>query len=114
MGEAPLEITTDSPVPEVGVGVSGGKPQVAYKETIRQSAKAEGRYIKQTGGRGQYGHVKLEVSPLPPGSGFEFLNEIVGGSIPREFIKPAEGGIKEAMQAGPPAGHAGPGAPPGP
>src|SRR2546427_2202089 len=60
---------------------------------------------KQTGGRGQYGHVKLEVSPLPPGSGFEFLNEIVGGSIPREFIKPVEEGIKEAMQAGPLAGY---------
>src|SRR6185436_8370288 len=80
---------------ELGVGVSVGKPQVAYKETIRQSAKAEGKYIKQTGGHGQYGHVKLEVSPLPPGSGFEFLNEITGGSIPREFIKPVEEGIKE-------------------
>ncbi len=105
MGELHLEIITDRLVREFGVGVSVGKPQVAYKETIRQSAKAEGRYIKQTGGRGQYGHVKLEVSPLPPGSGFEFLNEIVGGSIPREFIKPVEEGIKEAMQAGPLAGY---------
>jgi len=105
MGELHLEIITDRLVREFGVGVSVGKPQVAYKETIRQSAKAEGKYIKQTGGRGQYGHVKLEVSPLPPGSGFEFLNEIVGGSIPREFIKPVEEGIKEAMQAGPLAGY---------
>ena len=105
MGELHLEIITDRLVREFGVGVNVGKPQVAYKETIRQSAKAEGRYIKQTGGHGQYGHVKLEVSPLPPGSGFEFLNEIVGGSIPREFIKPVEEGIKEAMQAGPLAGY---------
>jgi elongation factor G len=105
MGELHLEIITDRLVREFGVGVSVGKPQVAYKETIRQAAKAEGKYIKQTGGRGQYGHVKLEVSPLPPGSGFEFLNEIVGGSIPREFIKPVEEGIKEAMQTGPLAGY---------
>jgi elongation factor G len=105
MGELHLEIITDRLVREFGVGVNVGKPQVAYKETIRQSAKAEGRYIKQTGGHGQYGHVKLEVSPLPPGSGFEFLNEIVGGSIPREFIKPVEEGIKEAMLAGPLAGY---------
>jgi len=105
MGELHLEIITDRLVREFGVGVSVGKPQVAYKETIRQSAKAEGKYIKQTGGRGQYGHVKLEVSPLTPGSGFEFLNEIVGGSIPREFIKPVEEGIKEAMQTGPLAGY---------
>src|SRR5881296_1445746 len=105
MGELHLEIITDRLVREFGVGVNVGKPQVAYKETIRQPAKAEGRYIKQTGGRGQYGHVKLEVSPLPPGSGFEFLNEIVGGSIPREFIKPVEEGIKEAMQTGPLAGY---------
>jgi elongation factor G len=105
MGELHLEIITDRLVREFGVGVSVGKPQVAYKETIRQAAKADGKYIKQTGGRGQYGHVKLEVSPLPPGSGFEFLNEIVGGSIPREFIKPVEEGIKEAMQSGPLAGY---------
>jgi len=105
MGELHLEIITDRLVREFGVGVSVGKPQVAYKETIRQAAKAEGKYIKQTGGRGQYGHVKIEVSPLPPGSGFEFLNEIVGGSIPREYIKPVEEGIKEAMQAGPLAGY---------
>ena len=105
MGELHLEIITDRLVREFGVGVSVGKPQVAYKETIRQTAKAEGKYIKQTGGRGQYGHVKLEVSPLPPGSGFEFLNEIVGGSIPKEYIKPVQEGIREAMQSGPLAGY---------
>jgi elongation factor G len=105
MGELHLEIITDRLVREFGVGVNVGKPQVAYKETIRQTAKAEGRYIKQTGGRGQYGHVKLEVSPLPPGSGFEFLNEIVGGAIPKEYIKPVQEGIREAMQAGPLAGY---------
>jgi elongation factor G len=105
MGELHLEIITDRLVREFGVGVSVGKPQVAYKETIRQAAKAEGKYIKQTGGHGQYGHVKLEVFPLPPGSGFEFLNEIVGGSIPREFIRPIQEGIQESMQSGPLAGY---------
>jgi elongation factor G len=98
MGELHLEIITDRLVREFGVGVNVGKPQVAYKETIRQAAKSEGKYIKQTGGRGQYGHVKLEVSPLPPGSGFEFLNEIVGGAIPKEYVKPVKEGIQEAMR----------------
>ncbi len=105
MGELHLDIITDRLVREFGVGVNVGKPQVAYKETIRQGAKAEGRYIKQTGGRGQYGHVKIEVAPLPPGSGLEFMNEIVGGSIPKEFIKPAREGIEEALQSGPLAGY---------
>jgi elongation factor G len=105
MGELHLEIITDRLVREFGVGVNVGKPQVAYKETIRQTAKGEGRYIKQTGGRGQYGHCKIEISPLPPGSGFEFHNEIVGGSIPKEFIKPIQEGIVEAMQSGPLAGY---------
>jgi elongation factor G len=105
MGELHLEIITDRLVREFNVGVSVGKPQVAYKETIRAAAKGEGKYIKQTGGRGQYGHCKLEVSPLPPGTGFEFLNEIVGGSIPKEFIKPIREGIVEAMQTGPLAGY---------
>jgi elongation factor G len=105
MGELHLEIITDRLVREFNVGVSVGKPQVAYKETIRAAAKGEGKYIKQTGGRGQYGHCKIEVSPLPPGTGFEFLNEIVGGSIPKEFIKPIREGIVEAMQTGPLAGY---------
>jgi len=105
MGELHLEIITDRLVREFNVGVNVGKPQVAYKETIRQAAKGEGKYIKQTGGRGQYGHCKIEVTPLPPGSGFEFHNEIVGGSIPKEFIKPINQGIVEAMQTGPLAGY---------
>ncbi len=100
MGELHLEIITDRLVREFNVGVNVGKPQVAYKETIRSAAKAEGRYIKQTGGRGQYGHVKIELEPTPPGGGFVFENEIVGGSIPREYIKPVETGIREAMQHG--------------
>jgi elongation factor G len=100
MGELHLEIITDRLVREFNVGVNVGKPQVAYKETIRKPAKAEGKYIKQTGGRGQYGHVKIELEPLPPGGGFAFENEIVGGSIPREYIKPVETGIREAMQNG--------------
>jgi len=105
MGELHLEIITDRLVREFGVGVNVGKPQVAYKETVRQTAKGEGRYIKQTGGRGQYGHCKIEVMPLPPGSGFEFHNEIVGGTVPREYIKPIQQGITEAMQTGPLAGY---------
>jgi elongation factor G len=105
MGELHLEIITDRLVREFGVGVNVGKPQVAYKETIRATAKGEGKYIKQTGGRGQYGHCKIEISPLPPGSGFEFLNEVTGGSIPREYIKPIQEGIVEAMQTGPLAGY---------
>jgi elongation factor G len=100
MGELHLEIITDRLVREFNVGVNVGKPQVAYKETIRNRAKAEGKYIKQTGGRGQYGHVKIEIEPTPPGGGFVFENDIVGGSIPREYIKPVETGIREAMQHG--------------
>jgi elongation factor G len=81
-----------------------GKPQVAYKETIRKVAKAEGRYIKQTGGKGQYGHCKIELFPAP-GEGFVFENDIKGGSIPKEFIKPIEEGIKEACGRGILAGY---------
>jgi elongation factor G len=100
MGELHLEIITDRLVREFNVGVNVGKPQVAYKETIRAAAKAEGKYIKQTGGRGQYGHVKIEIEPTPTGGGYVFENDIVGGSIPKEYIKPVENGIREAMQHG--------------
>ena len=100
MGELHLEIITDRLVREFNVGVNVGKPQVAYKETIRRPSKAEGKYIKQTGGRGQYGHVKIALEPLPPGGGFVFENEIVGGTVPKEYIKPVETGIREAMQNG--------------
>jgi elongation factor G len=100
MGELHLEIITDRLTREFNVGANVGKPQVAYKETIRKAAKGEGRYIRQTGGKGQYGHVKLEIEPLPAGKGYEFENLIVGGTIPREFIGPAEAGVKEAMEGG--------------
>jgi len=105
MGELHLEIIVDRLVREFGVGANVGRPQVAYKETIRKAAKAEGRYVKQTGGKGQYGHVKIEIEPLPPGGGYEFVNKITGGAIPREFIGPSEAGMKEAMSSGILAGY---------
>ncbi len=100
MGELHLEIITDRLLREFKVGASVGKPQVAYKETIRKAARAEGRFVRQTGGKGQYGHVKISIEPLEPGKGYEFVNDIVGGTIPREFINPTEAGIKEAMAGG--------------
>jgi len=100
MGELHLEIITDRLLREFKVGASVGKPQVAYKETIRRAARAEGRFVRQTGGKGQYGHVKIKLEPLEPGKGYEFVNDIVGGTIPREFINPTEAGIKEAMAGG--------------
>jgi elongation factor G len=100
MGELHLEIIVDRMMREFGVGANVGKPQVAYRETIRKSAEAEGRHIKQSGGRGQYGVVKLRIEPLAAGSGFEFVNEIFGGSVPKEYIGPVEVGIKEALEGG--------------
>ncbi len=105
MGELHLEIIVDRMVREFSVQSNVGKPQVAYKETIRKATEAEGKYIRQTGGHGQYGHAKIRVEPLPPGSGFHFVNEIRGGSIPREFIKPVQEGIEEALQGGILAGY---------
>ncbi|HXB57429.1 MAG TPA: elongation factor G [Vicinamibacteria bacterium] len=104
MGELHLEIIVDRLKREFNVEANVGKPQVAYKETIRKSAKGEGRWIKQTGGRGQYGHAKIELEPAP-GEGFVFENEIVGGSIPKEYIKPVEEGIREALERGIMAGY---------
>src|SRR5207302_4714543 len=100
MGELHLEIIVDRMMREFGVGANVGKPQVAYRETIRRPAEAEGRHVKQSGGRGQYGVVKIRMEPLPPGSGFEFVNENFGGSIPKEYIGPAEAGMKEALEGG--------------
>jgi elongation factor G len=105
MGELHLEIITDRLQREFNVGVNIGRPQVAYKETIREKAVAEGRYIRQTGGRGQYGHVWLEVEPLPRGKGREFVNKITGGVIPKEFIPAVEAGVMEALDGGIYAGY---------
>jgi elongation factor G len=105
MGELHLEIIVDRMMREFGVGANVGKPQVAYRETIRRPAEAEGRHVKQSGGRGQYGVVKIKVEPLPTGSGFEFVNDIYGGSIPKEFIKPIEAGMREALEGGVLAGY---------
>jgi len=100
MGELHLEIIVDRLTREFKVAANVGKPQVAFRETITRKAEAEGRYIRQTGGRGQYGHCWLRVEPNEQGKGFEFVNAIVGGTIPREFISPIQKGVEEAMQNG--------------
>ncbi|MEK9170705.1 MAG: elongation factor G, partial [Patescibacteria group bacterium] len=105
MGELHLEIIVDRMKREFKVGANVGRPQVAYKETVKKIAEAEGKYIRQSGGRGQYGHVWLRVEPGERASGFEFINEIKGGVIPHEFIPAAEKGIIEAMGKGVKAGH---------
>ncbi|RMD54383.1 MAG: elongation factor G [Nitrospirae bacterium] len=105
MGELHLEVIVDRLTREFKVDANIGKPQVAYRETIRKKAKAEGKYIKQTGGRGQYGHVVLEIEPLERGKKFEFLNKVVGGVIPKEFIPAIEKGVREAMDRGILAGY---------
>ncbi len=105
MGELHLEIIVDRMLREFKVDANVGRPQVAYKETIKGTVKAEGKFVRQSGGRGQYGHVWVEFEPLPPGSGFEFVNKIVGGVVPKEYIAPVEAGIKEAMENGIIAGY---------
>ena len=105
MGELHLEIIVDRLLREFKVEANVGRPQVAYKETIRRKAEAEGRFIKQTGGRGQYGDVWLEVEPAEPGTGFIFENKIVGGTIPREYIPACEKGVREALESGVLAGY---------
>src|SRR3990172_461901 len=105
MGELHLEIIVDRLLREFKVEANVGKPQVAYRETIKGKVESEGKYIRQTGGRGQYGHVWIEVEPKAPGEGFEFENDIVGGSIPREYIPAVEKGIKEALDSGVLAGY---------
>ena len=105
MGELHLEIIVDRLKREFGVEASVGRPQVAYKETLTIPAEGEGRYVRQTGGRGQYGHARIRLIPRQPGEGYEFINNIVGGSIPREFIKPIDEGIREAMTTGVLAGY---------
>ena len=105
MGELHLEIIVDRLLREFKVEANVGKPQVSYKETITSEADVDHKYAKQSGGRGQYGHVKIKIYPREPGEGFEFVNSIVGGAIPKEYIPKIEEGIKEAMQTGPVAGY---------
>ncbi|MEK6600238.1 MAG: elongation factor G [Deltaproteobacteria bacterium] len=105
MGELHLEIIVDRLMREFKVEANVGKPQVAYRETITKKVEAEGKYIKQTGGRGQYGHVWLEVEPQEPGKGFEFENNIVGGTVPKEYIPAVEKGLRETIDTGVLAGY---------
>lgn len=105
MGELHLEIIVDRLQREFKVGCTVGNPQVAYRETIRNSVEAEGKFVRQSGGRGQYGHCWLRLEPQQPGAGFVFENKVVGGAIPREYISPIEAGIKEAMESGVIAGY---------
>lgn len=105
MGELHLEVIIDRLLREFNVGAKVGKPQVAYRETITKPARAEGRFIRQTGGRGQYGHVVLEIAPRKPGEGFLFENKIVGGVVPKEFVPAIEAGVREAMENGVLAGY---------
>ena len=105
MGELHLEIIVDRMLREFKVGANIGKPQVAYKETIRKTVESEKKFVRQSGGKGQYGHVKLIISPNESGKGFEFENEIVGGSIPREYIPSVKNGVKMAMNNGVLAGY---------
>ena len=104
MGELHLEIIVDRLLREFDANASVGKPQVAYRETIRSTVEAEGRFVRQTGGRGQYGHAKIRIEPVP-GEGFVFENQIIRGAIPKEFIRPVEHGIREAMESGILAGY---------
>ena len=105
MGELHLDIIVDRLKREFKVECNVGKPQVAYKETIKETVKVEGKFIRQSGGRGQYGHVWLEMEPLEPGKGIEFESKIVGGVVPKEYIKPVEEGIREAAEGGVLAGY---------
>ncbi|HEX9493698.1 MAG TPA: elongation factor G, partial [Thermoanaerobaculia bacterium] len=105
MGELHLEIIVDRMMREFHVQANVGKPQVAYREAITRKSEAEGKFVRQSGGKGQYGHVKMRFEPLTDGTNFEFVNETSGGSVPREFIKPTEQGVKEALTHGVLAGH---------
>jgi elongation factor G len=105
MGELHLEIIVDRLKREFSVEASVGKPQVAYKETLTAPAEGHGRFVRQTGGRGQFGEAKIRLLPLPPGTGYQFENRIVGGAIPKEYIKPIDQGIQEALTRGVLAGY---------
>jgi elongation factor G len=105
MGELHLEVIVDRMLREFKVEANVGRPQVAYRETITQAVEAEGRFVRQSGGRGQYGDCWIRIEPLGPSGGFEFVNKVVGGAIPKEFIPPIEEGIREAMESGVVAGY---------
>jgi elongation factor G len=105
MGELHLEVLVDRMRREYKVEANQGKPQVSYRETMTQTADVDSKFVRQTGGKGQYGHVKLRVEPQEPGKGFEFVNGVIGGSVPREYIGPVEQGVKEAMASGVIAGY---------
>ncbi len=105
MGELHLEVLIDRMMREMGVEANVGRPRVAYRETIKDTAQAEGKYVKQSGGRGQYGHVWIKLEPQETGDGFEFVNEIKGGVVPQEYIKPTQKGIEEALARGVLAGY---------
>src|SRR5213078_1241988 len=105
MGELHLEVIVDRMLREYRVDAHVGRPQVAYRETITRPARAEGRYVRQTGGRGQYGHCWIEVEPLPRGSGVQVEEKIIGGTIPREYIPAIMAGIREAADTGSLSGY---------
>jgi elongation factor G len=105
MGELHLEIIIDRMRREFGVEANVGKPQVAYRETIRRAVEQEGKFVRQTGGRGQYGHVFLRIEPLAPGLGYEFVNGIVGGVVPKEYVPAVDKGVREQMMNGVIAGY---------
>jgi elongation factor G len=105
MGELHLEIIVDRLLREFKVEANVGKPQVAYRETIRKTVEQEGKFVRQSGGRGQYGHVWIRLEPQEPGKGYEFVNKVVGGSIPKEYIEPVNHGIKDASLSGVLAGY---------
>ena len=105
MGELHLEIICDRILREYKIQVDVGEPRIIYLETIRKGAEAEGKYLRQTGGRGQYAHVKVRLEPQEPGSGYQFVNEVTEGAVPPEFVEPVNLGIQEAMEAGILAGH---------
>jgi elongation factor G len=105
MGELHLEIIVDRMRREFSVAANVGKPQVAYRETIRKQVEQEGKFVRQTGGKGQYGHVFLRIEPLAPGAGFEFENALVGGVVPKEFVPAIEKGVREQLESGVLAGY---------
>ena len=100
MGELHLDVLVDRMIREFKVAANIGKPQVSYRETIRRAAEGNGRFVRQTGGKGQYGHAIIKLEPAEKGAGYEFIDKIVGGTIPREYIKPVDAGIREALETG--------------